>query len=166
MKIANQWHHPLFLYEGLLNLFGLIVIYWLCEYIHNPNIRKTGDLFYLYFIWYGIVRIILEPMRYNVTYNQSVNTITTILWIVAGILLIVLNHCWFSKKREYWFWKYHWYLLYAFIPCRIGLFFCFLLKKLIPNKYQKMQDKKTLIADNLKKFKIPDLQSIPYYRGL
>jgi hypothetical protein len=29
-----------------------------------------------------------------------------------------------------------------------------------------MQDKKTLIADNLKKFKIPDLQSIPYYRGL
>ena len=47
---------PLFLYEGMINFVGLIFLYVCMEFI--PKV-KSGTIGMSYFLWYGIVRIIV-----------------------------------------------------------------------------------------------------------
>ena len=84
---------PLYLVEGVLNTIGFILIslvlrkYWIKG-------RKQGDLTGLYFVWYGIVRLVLEPLR-NAEFimdgwgNIPVSVLTSIGFIIIGVLLIV-----------------------------------------------------------------------------
>lgn len=83
---------PLYLVEGIANIIGFILISFVIrKYWKN---RKIGDLAGLYFIWYGIVRFILEPLRnaefiMNGWGNIPVSVITSIVYILIGVLFIV-----------------------------------------------------------------------------
>jgi hypothetical protein len=166
MEIGGTWHQPLFLYEGLLNLLGFVIIYWLLELIRNPRIRKTGDLFYCYFVWYGIVRIILEPLRDNVSYNQAVNMVTTICWIVLGLVLLVLNHCWFSRVRNYYFWQLHGYLSIYFIPLQCLIAIIWPLHVCYKQFYAKLLNRRLIVIQEMDQYRIDGIHDVPYYRGL
>ena len=55
-----HWRTPLFFYESMSSLFGYIVIIWV---LLNYNLVKPGVTGALYLLWYGIVRISMEPLR-------------------------------------------------------------------------------------------------------
>jgi phosphatidylglycerol:prolipoprotein diacylglycerol transferase len=74
---------PLFLYESLSGLLGLLVLLWLAR--HAARRLRPGDLLGIFFIWYGTVRFVLETLR---TENWTFDGIPT-AWIfsVGSILL-------------------------------------------------------------------------------
>ncbi len=86
--------HPLFAYEALLNLLGMVVLLWVARRFARH--LYDGDIALLYIMWYGAVRSALEPMR-NGTGNWTILGIPTAMWIgiiafvVAGVFL-VLRH--------------------------------------------------------------------------
>ena len=60
---VSGYYAPLFLYESMINLFGWILLVWVFQTRSRRKWFKPGTIGGLYFIWYGIVRIIMEPMR-------------------------------------------------------------------------------------------------------
>jgi phosphatidylglycerol:prolipoprotein diacylglycerol transferase len=109
MCISGVWQEPTFFYEQVGNIIGLCVIYFGMELVTNKKIRTCGNLGIMYFIWYGVVRLIMTPLRMSGggSGGEHVNLITTILWIVFGITFLFLNMFVFSKylrnKRIVWF---------------------------------------------------------------
>ena len=60
MFINGFYRQPTFLYEGIGNLIGFILI----KFVYAKHGRKKrGDLMYAYFMWYGMVRFLVEGMR-------------------------------------------------------------------------------------------------------
>lgn len=86
---------PLFLYESLLTTLGFILITIVIRKLWKN--RANGSLGALYLTYYGLVRIILEPLRQEeyimrIFGNISQSVMTSALFIIAGItLLLVLN---------------------------------------------------------------------------
>ncbi|MCF0227366.1 MAG: prolipoprotein diacylglyceryl transferase [Malacoplasma sp.] len=94
----NAYAQPLFLYESCANIVGLALIYVAMEYI--PKV-KCGSLTISYFLWYGIVRAIMEPLRYS-NYKYVGTYVMTGIWIVAALILLILNQVnVISKTRNY-----------------------------------------------------------------
>jgi phosphatidylglycerol:prolipoprotein diacylglycerol transferase len=83
---------PLFLYESLSGLIGLLVLLWLARRVAQR--LKPGDLLGIFFVWYGAVRFVLETLR---TENWTFNGVPT-AWIfsigsiVLGVVLIIALH--------------------------------------------------------------------------
>ena len=90
---ATQMAQPLFLYESICNFIGWILLIFVLPRVWKKG-RKNGDLGCLYFVWYGIVRVIMEPLRHPEFIMQMGNirtsVMTSILFIVAGVLGMVL----------------------------------------------------------------------------
>ncbi len=91
------WHYAFFFYESLINLIGFALLYstaW--RFTKKPN----GVLTFAYFVWYGTVRSIMEPLRDNsyILNGGGVpwSFVFSILMIVMGIcgiaLLLTLNY--------------------------------------------------------------------------
>jgi phosphatidylglycerol:prolipoprotein diacylglycerol transferase len=75
--------HPLFAYEGLLNLVGLVLILWIARrFAHR---LYDGDILLLYLVWYSAVRTVLEPLRDD---NWIILGVPTAMWL--GIITILL----------------------------------------------------------------------------
>jgi phosphatidylglycerol:prolipoprotein diacylglycerol transferase len=74
--------HPLFAYEALLNLVGLVLILWIARrFAHR---LYDGDVLLMYLMWYGAVRSVLEPFR---TDNWIILGVPTAIWL--GVLAVV-----------------------------------------------------------------------------
>ena len=83
---------PLFLIEGAINLLGFFLI----AYLFGKKLRKFtdfGDLAAGYFIWYGLVRAIMEPLRDSRYIMDSFwSWFWSLAFIAFGALAIILNH--------------------------------------------------------------------------
>lgn len=85
---------PLFLIEGLLNLAG----YFIIVYGVGKGLKKflvPGDLGAGYFIWYGTVRIIMEPMRnsaFNMGADNSWSISNSLIYILLGLAISSILH--------------------------------------------------------------------------
>jgi len=83
---------PLFLIEAILNcIIFVIITIVIRKYWKN---RKPGSLGCLYLIYYGIVRIIMEPLRQEeyimrIFGNLSQSMLMSLLFIISGIVLIL-----------------------------------------------------------------------------
>ena len=83
---------PLFLYESMLTFLGFIIISLIVRKLYTK--RVDGELGAMYLIYYGLVRIIMEPMR-NETYimrifgNLSQSVLMSALFIMIGIGVII-----------------------------------------------------------------------------
>jgi phosphatidylglycerol:prolipoprotein diacylglycerol transferase len=75
--------HPLFAYEAILNVIGMVVLLWVARRFAAR--LYDGDVFLLYLVWYGAVRTTLENFR---TQNWIILGVPTAIWL--GILAIVL----------------------------------------------------------------------------
>ena len=100
---ATEVAQPLFLYEGLLNLVGWIIISLLLRKFWTKN-RPYGVLTMLYFVYYGIVRACLEPLR-NEIYIMRIGTVSTslvtsIVYAVLGVIGIILIYVYNSKHPQ------------------------------------------------------------------
>ncbi|MBO4541153.1 MAG: prolipoprotein diacylglyceryl transferase [Bacilli bacterium] len=91
---GSEAYVPLFLIEGALNVVG----YFLIVYLIGKLLKKwlhRGDLGGFYLMWYGVIRLILEPLR-NANFNMGADGNWSIIWsivyIALGALAIVALH--------------------------------------------------------------------------
>lgn len=95
----GSYHQPFFLYESFVNFWFFIGIYIGGEFIKQ---RKAGDLAIAYFICYGLLRACMEPFRYS-EYHFPLSVVTSILFVVIGIALLIFNHLYLAKHRDFMF---------------------------------------------------------------
>jgi phosphatidylglycerol:prolipoprotein diacylglycerol transferase len=116
MKIMSDggvYHQPLFLWEGLLNLLGVLLLFVFGEYVPK---KKAGDLAASYILWYGIVRLCLEPLRAS-QYTFNTTYIMSGLWVGIGSIFILCNHTFIPSLRKYtihliiWSAMYKWFVV-------------------------------------------------------
>ena len=81
---------PLFLIEGLLNVLGYLLITYVVGGLLKKYI-KDGDLAGSYFIWYGILRFVMEPLR-NPDFIMGTSLQMSLVFVCIGVLAIVINH--------------------------------------------------------------------------
>lgn len=90
---------PMFFVEGVVNILFYFVITKGLPLVLGKH-YKNGDQAYAYFVSYGIIRMILEPLRntHFIMGDASAGKtdyksyMMAIAFIVIGILLIVINH--------------------------------------------------------------------------
>ncbi|MGM9994718.1 MAG: prolipoprotein diacylglyceryl transferase [Candidatus Avigastranaerophilus sp.] len=91
-----QYFHPAFLYESLANTLLLGIMLYIL--IKKPN-RKTGTIFFLYIILYGIIRNLIENIRIDSVLNllNGVHfaNIASLVFIIFGFAGLYYIH---SKK--------------------------------------------------------------------
>ena len=94
MFIAGEYRQPFFLIESLLNLTG----YFIIRYAVGEGLkkyRKPLDLAFLYLVWYGLVRFIMEPLRdpkFRMGTAGNWSIYNALILLIIGVLLIVINH--------------------------------------------------------------------------
>lgn len=88
--------HPLFLYEGIWNLFGLILIL-----IFRDKKKNHGQVFFFYIFWYSFGRLFLEGMRQTEYILYIVPEVLGISQLVAfiGIFLGIGGVVFLNKKK-------------------------------------------------------------------
>jgi len=90
--LATTHFQPLFLYESVSGVIGAAVLVWLSR--RQPRWLRPGDLLLIFFVWYGIVRYLLENLR---TGNWRLDGIPTaqifsILFVVGALVVLVIRH--------------------------------------------------------------------------
>ncbi len=90
------WHYAFFFYEMLANLVGWALLFSAAWYWKK---KPNGVFTCAYFVWYGIVRTIMEPLRdpsYILGHKVPASLVMSILFIVLGVacigLLLFLNY--------------------------------------------------------------------------
>lgn len=94
---SKGYCQPLFLWEGLANIVGFGLLYFGLEFI---NQRKAGDMSAAYFVWYGTLRLCMEPLR-DESYKSVASIAFSAVWVGLGVLVIILNHTILNKWRKY-----------------------------------------------------------------
>ena len=94
MYIGNNYYHPTFLYESVLNLVCFIILL----IIRRKKI-KIGFITGFYLIWYGIVRFFIEGLRTDSLMFGSIRVaqLVSCIMVITGIILIIK-----SKKNNYY----------------------------------------------------------------
>lgn len=84
----NEYFHPLFLYESILNTILFILLF--ISYRKNKSIKKHGYFFYLYLIGYSVIRFSLDFLRIDAWHVGLLNVSQTlsILLILISVYLI------------------------------------------------------------------------------
>lgn len=83
---------PLFAYEAVLNLIGMVVLLFLVRRF-APRLF-AGDLALMYIMWYGSVRALLENYR---TGNWVIAGLPTAMWV--GIIGLLLAGAWLIVRH-------------------------------------------------------------------
>lgn len=77
--------HPLFIYESLWNVLGLVLVL-----IFRNRVKNDGRIFFFYIFWYSLGRLFLEGMRQSeymlmLTENIGISQAVAMVGIIAGI---------------------------------------------------------------------------------
>ena len=91
--------HPTFLYESLWCLLGVLVLYWFSKKFQKYN----GQVFFLYLIWYGVERFVVEGLRTDSLMAGSfrVSQIVAIVSALAGVVLLIVFRNKGKVEEEY-----------------------------------------------------------------
>ena len=84
--------HPLFLYESLSGAIGAAVLIWLGYHVRKR--LRPGDLLLVFFVWYGIVRFVLESFRAGnwTFFGVPTAQIVSILFVITAIIILLWRH--------------------------------------------------------------------------
>ena len=97
--------HPCFLYESLWCALGFLFLH-----IFNRKFQKYhGQVFYLYLVWYGFERMIVEGLRTDSLYlpfsifgyDIRVSQALSVVLVVTGIILLIVNRKKDDGMRNY-----------------------------------------------------------------
>ncbi len=91
--------HPCFLYESLWCLLGFVVLNFYGKYKQ----KYAGQIFYLYLVWYGFERTLVEGLRTDSLYlpfqifgmDIRVSQLLSLTILITGIILLIIN-----RKKE------------------------------------------------------------------
>lgn len=88
VEIGGSWYEALFFWESVLTLIGFVAL--LVVYLKT---KKTGLVTGIYFLYYGIIRVILEFHRQQEFVlklgNLPVSALVSGLFIIVGISVII-----------------------------------------------------------------------------
>ena len=94
LRGTEQMYVPLFFIEFVSNLLGFFVL----AHVFDKALHKyhePGDIGCGYIIWYGMTRVLMEPLR-SADYQMGDKGYWSWLWsmvyVLVGTLLIVVNH--------------------------------------------------------------------------
>ncbi len=93
--------HPLFFYESMWNILGLVIIVLL-----RDRKKAHGQVFYGYLLWYSAGRIILEGMRqseyilYAVKDKLAISQLVALLLIILSAVMIIRLGLKKNKQKE------------------------------------------------------------------
>ncbi len=90
------WHYAFFLYESIANLIGWVIFFTLAW---KTDKKPNGIFTCLYFVWYGTVRSVMEPLRDpeyilnagGVPWSLVFSILMAGLGICAILVLLLLN---------------------------------------------------------------------------
>ena len=85
-------YHPLFLYESLWSLLNMVFLLYVDRKYQDK--LKSGSLFLIYLIFYGIGRVLLEFLRLDVSIQLGININQVFMAVIvaaASLLLIKLQ---------------------------------------------------------------------------
>ena len=90
MTIDGIVYHPTFLYESLLNLFGLIILL----VIRKNRKLKNGMIVSIYLIWYSVVRFFIESMRTDslMLFSLKMAQVISIVLVLFGMILFIYSY--------------------------------------------------------------------------
>jgi phosphatidylglycerol:prolipoprotein diacylglycerol transferase len=91
---ATTRFHPLFAYEGLLNLVGFVFILWIGRRLAHR--LYDGDILLIYLMWYSAVRVWLETFRVQ---NWVILGIPTATWLGVLTFLLAGGFLWLRHAR-------------------------------------------------------------------
>ena len=97
------WHYAFFFYEAVVNLIGWAILFTLAW---KTNKKPNGVLTCLYFVWYGTVRSVMEPLRDpeyildagGVPWSLVFSVLMVALGICCILVLLILN---FRKEKAF-----------------------------------------------------------------
>jgi phosphatidylglycerol:prolipoprotein diacylglycerol transferase len=82
----GQHFQPLFLYESLSAVVGIVVLLWLSRRFANR--LRVGDLLPIFLIWYSVTRFLLEFLRSG--YNWTLGGVPTAQIVAGGTIVVAL----------------------------------------------------------------------------
>jgi phosphatidylglycerol---prolipoprotein diacylglyceryl transferase len=87
-----QHFQPLFLYESVAGLLGMLVLIFLARRLCNR--LWAGDLLLVFFIWYGSARFVLESLKANTWTFFGVPTAQVIaaITVLGAAAIVVIRH--------------------------------------------------------------------------
>jgi phosphatidylglycerol:prolipoprotein diacylglycerol transferase len=86
--------HPLFAYEAILNLVGLLFILWIGRRLAHR--LYDGDILLIYLMWYSAVRVLLETFRVQ---NWVILGIPTATWLGVITFVAAAGVLWLRHAR-------------------------------------------------------------------
>jgi phosphatidylglycerol:prolipoprotein diacylglycerol transferase len=88
----GQHFHPLFLYESLAGLLGMLFLLYLGS--RQRQRVRPGDLLFVFFIWYGVVRFALETLRSGnwTFFGIPTAQLVSLAFIAVGIVGLIVRH--------------------------------------------------------------------------
>lgn len=88
MYINGNYYIPTFLYESIWCLIGFIILLIIRK---RNNYSTPGILIFIYFIWYGIGRFLIEGLRTDSLYFLTfrVSQIVSIILIIIGLIGLI-----------------------------------------------------------------------------
>ncbi len=91
----NMLVHPCFLYESLWCLLGFVLLHFYGKYKQ----KYSGQIFYMYLVWYGFERMIVEGLRTDSLYlpfqifglDVRVSQLLSLVIFITGLILLIVN---------------------------------------------------------------------------
>ena len=93
-----KYFHPTFLYESVLNILCLFVLFFI---IRNIKGRFDGLIFASYLIFYSIIRFFIEALRLDCIVNVGsfhLPQIASIVTIVIALIIMLIGK--FQQNKE------------------------------------------------------------------
>jgi phosphatidylglycerol:prolipoprotein diacylglycerol transferase len=89
---ATTAFQPLFLYESISGLLGLLALLWVGRRLAGR--LRPGDLLAFFFVWYGIVRFGLEALRHDnwLFFGIPTAQLFSLGFVVAGLAIAFWHH--------------------------------------------------------------------------
>lgn len=89
---AATHFHPLFLYESISGLLGLLALLYVGR--RFAALLRPGDLLLVFFVWYGLVRFGLETFRANnwVFFGIPTAQLVSFTLVMGALAMLSLRH--------------------------------------------------------------------------
>ncbi len=83
---------PLFLFESISGLLGMLTLLWLSRRFANR--LRAGEIALIFFIWYAAVRFLLEYLRVDnwTFFGVPMAQVISAIVIVVAIILLIERH--------------------------------------------------------------------------
>lgn len=96
-RIIAENVHPTFLYESLWNFAGIVVLL-----LYKKKKVFSGELFFLYMVWYGLGRMFIEGLRADSLYIGCfrVSQLLSAVILIIGVFLIIRGRKLKSEQKH------------------------------------------------------------------